>query len=597
MIRDQSVRLVNVLSRRKSIEEEESYDTKIRLKRVLGLMDLTCLGIGSTLGLGAYVLAGAVAKTAAGPAVVLSFMVAATASAFAAMCYAEFAARVPKAGSAYVYSYVTVGELPAFIIGWDLVLEYVIGAASLARGLSNYIDSLLGKAMSKFLLEHLPIHVSFLSPYPDFLTFFLIVIVAGLIAWGVRESTLLNNVFTTINLLTLTTVVVAGSFYIDKKNWSLEKDEIPETDDFDKPIRSGEGGFMPFGVSGVMSGAATCFYGYVGFDGIATTGEEAKNPKRNIPLAIVLSLIVITIAYIAGACILTLMLPYYLQDPDAPLPHVFDKVNLTPVRYIVTIGAIFAMSTSLLCCAFPVPRVLYCMGRDRLLFSPFSKLSSRTQTPVLAITFAGLLSAITGSLFNLDQLIDMMSIGTLMAYTVVAVCVLILRYKVKEGGEQLEESSSSDEDTPRVSPTSASAKRAFCALSAYIVLALATCFTHVTVEDQVMEGKLWAIVTLLVLVFLLVITVLIMCGQPKNREKLSFNVPMLPLVPCISIFVNLYLMAKLDTHTWMRFIFWLIIGMMIYTTYGIPHSVKGLKMKHAREQQEEEQRARAAGNP
>uniref|UniRef100_A0A1B6FET5 Cationic amino acid transporter C-terminal domain-containing protein n=1 Tax=Cuerna arida TaxID=1464854 RepID=A0A1B6FET5_9HEMI len=597
MIRDQSVRLVNVLSRRKSIEEEESYDTKIRLKRVLGLMDLTCLGIGSTLGLGAYVLAGAVAKTAAGPAVVLSFMVAATASAFAAMCYAEFAARVPKAGSAYVYSYVTVGELPAFIIGWDLVLEYVIGAASLARGLSNYIDSLLGKAMSKFLLEHLPIHVSFLSPYPDFLTFFLIVIVAGLIAWGVRESTLLNNVFTTINLLTLTTVVVAGSFYIDKKNWSLEKDEIPETDDFDKPIRSGEGGFMPFGVSGVMSGAATCFYGYVGFDGIATTGEEAKNPKRNIPLAIVLSLIVITIAYIAGACILTLMLPYYLQDPDAPLPHVFDKVNLTPVRYIVTIGAIFAMSTSLLCCAFPVPRVLYCMGRDRLLFSPFSKLSSRTQTPVLAITFAGLLSAITGSLFNLDQLIDMMSIGTLMAYTVVAVCVLILRYKVKEGGEQLEESSSSDEDTPRVSPTSASAKRAFCALSAYIVLALATCFTHVTVEDQVMEGKLWAIVTLLVLVFLLIITVLIMCGQPKNREKLSFNVPMLPLVPCISIFVNLYLMAKLDTHTWMRFIFWLIIGMMIYTTYGIPHSVKGLKMKHAREQQEEEQRARAAGNP
>ncbi|KAG8292072.1 hypothetical protein J6590_047974 [Homalodisca vitripennis] len=314
MIRDRSVKLAHVLSRRKSIEEEETYDTKIRLKRVLGLMDLTFLGIGSTLGLGAYVLAGAVAKTEAGPAVVLSFMVAATASAFAAMCYAEFAARVPQAGSAYVYSYVTVGELAAFIIGWDLVLEYVIGAASLARGLSNYIDSLLGKAMSKYLLEHLPLHVSFLSPYPDFLTFFLIVTVAGLIAWGVKESTLLNNIFTTVNLLTLTTVIVAGSFYIDKNNWSLEKDEIPEKDDFGKPVRGGEGGFMPFGVSGVMAGAATCFYGYVGFDGIATTGEEAKNPRRNIPLAILMSLIVITIAYIGGACILTLMLPYYLQE-------------------------------------------------------------------------------------------------------------------------------------------------------------------------------------------------------------------------------------------------------------------------------------------
>ncbi|XP_046678717.1 cationic amino acid transporter 2-like isoform X2 [Homalodisca vitripennis] len=531
-------------------------------------------------------------------------MVAATASAFAAMCYAEFAARVPQAGSAYVYSYVTVGELAAFIIGWDLVLEYVIGAASLARGLSNYIDSLLGKAMSKYLLEHLPLHVSFLSPYPDFLTFFLIVTVAGLIAWGVKESTLLNNIFTTVNLLTLTTVIVAGSFYIDKNNWSLEKDEIPEKDDFGKPVRGGEGGFMPFGVSGVMAGAATCFYGYVGFDGIATTGEEAKNPRRNIPLAILMSLIVITIAYIGGACILTLMLPYYLQDEDAPLPHVFDHVNLSPVRYIVTFGAIFAISTSLLCCVFPVPRVLYSMGRDRLLFSPLSKLNSKTQTPVIAITFAGLLAALTGSLFNLDQLIDMMSIGTLMAYTVVAVCVLILRYKVREGEEQLDESSSSDDDddaggTSHPTPTSASARRAFCALSAYIVLALATCITHVNVENQLVNGELWAIVTLLVLVLLLVITILIMCCQPKNRERLSFNVPMLPLIPCISIFVNLYLMAKLDRHTWMRFLFWLVIGMMIYTSYGIPHSVKGLKMKRAQQEQAEqrvEQRVPAAEN-
>ncbi|KAG8292073.1 hypothetical protein J6590_047975 [Homalodisca vitripennis] len=171
-------------------------------------------------------------------------------------------------------------------------------------------------------------------------------------------------------------------------------------------------------------------------------------------------------------CVVILYNNSALQDEDAPLPHVFDHVNLSPVRYIVTFGAIFAISTSLLCCVFPVPRVLYSMGRDRLLFSPLSKLNSKTQTPVIAITFAGLLAALTGSLFNLDQLIDMMSIGTLMAYTVVAVCVLILRYKVREGEEQLDESSSSDDDddaggTSHPTPTSASARRAFCALSAY----------------------------------------------------------------------------------------------------------------------------------
>uniref|UniRef100_A0A1B6KPK8 Cationic amino acid transporter C-terminal domain-containing protein n=1 Tax=Graphocephala atropunctata TaxID=36148 RepID=A0A1B6KPK8_9HEMI len=273
-----TMKIAKILARRKT-EEEEGNDGGTKLKRVLGLADLTMLGVGSTLGLGVYVLAGAVAKTDAGPAVTISFLIAAVASAFAGLCYAEFAARVPKAGSAYIYSYVTVGELAAFIIGWNLILEYVIGTASVARGLSNYIDSLSGKVMSTSLTEALPIGVSWLSPYPDFLSCGFILVLALLLAWGVKESSFLNNVFTVVNLCTVTLVIVVGAFYINIQNWALDPASIPEKASGDKDIKVGAGGFMPFGVSGIMAGAAKCFYGFVGFDCVATTGEEAKKPQ------------------------------------------------------------------------------------------------------------------------------------------------------------------------------------------------------------------------------------------------------------------------------------------------------------------------------
>jgi solute carrier family 7 (cationic amino acid transporter), member 3 len=297
-------RLWNALKRRKQNDDsgEES-----KLARVLTLFDLTALGVGSTLGLGVYVLAGSVAYEQAGPAVTLSFLVAAIASAFAGLCYAEFAARVPKAGSAYVYSYVSVGEFVAFTIGWNLILEYVIGTSSVARGMSGYIDALMDNQMAKTLKEVLPINVSFLADYPDFFSFAIVMLLAVLLAVGVKESTVLNNIFTTVNVVVIGIVLVAGAMKADPDNWRIPKENIPEG------VRGGEGGFMPFGIAGVMAGAAKCFYGFVGFDCVATTGEEAKNPQRNIPLAIVTSLIVIFLAYFGISTVLTMMWPYYLQ--------------------------------------------------------------------------------------------------------------------------------------------------------------------------------------------------------------------------------------------------------------------------------------------
>lgn len=200
-------RFWNALTRRKT---DDVHEGESQLARVLNLFDLTALGVGSTLGLGVYVLAGQVAYNIAGPAVTISFLIAALASAFAGICYAEFAARVPKAGSAYVYSYVTIGEFVAFTIGWNLILEYVIGTASVARGLSGYFDSLIDNNMSKALNESMHIDVSFLGDYPDFLSFGMVLLLAGLLAFGAKESSFLNNIFTSINLVTIGIVLVAG---------------------------------------------------------------------------------------------------------------------------------------------------------------------------------------------------------------------------------------------------------------------------------------------------------------------------------------------------------------------------------------------------
>lgn len=245
--------------------------TQTVLSRCLTVKDLTGLGIGSTLGAGIYVVAGEVARSTAGPGVVISFLIAAIASVFSGLCYAEFGARVPKAGSAYVYSYVTVGELCSFVIGWNLILEYVIGASSVARAWSSYFDSMFNEEIRNYTLEHIgEINVPGLGKYPDFFSFFLVGVITIILAIGVKNSSRFNNVVTCINLFVIVFISLVGFYFAKKENWTKD--------------------FLPFGFSGVLSGAATCFYAFVGFDVIATTGEEAKNPSKTIPISIVLSL-------------------------------------------------------------------------------------------------------------------------------------------------------------------------------------------------------------------------------------------------------------------------------------------------------------------
>ncbi|XP_072948860.1 cationic amino acid transporter 3 [Epargyreus clarus] len=558
------------LRRTKQLKEG---DDSTPLARCLGLIDLTALGVGSTLGLGVYVLAGSVAKTVAGPAVTISFLVAAIASAFAGVCYAEFASRVPKAGSAYVYSYVSVGEFIGFTIGWNLILEYVIGTAGVAKGMANYIDSLCNNTMGRTMREIAPINVPFLADYPDFFAFALVIVITILLGVGVSESTKLNNVFTALNLITVIIVVITGAIRSDPANWRISVDDVA-AEDRDKV---GEGGFMPWGVAGIMAGAAKCFFGFVGFDCVATTGEEAKNPQRDIPLSIVLSLSIVFVSYFSIATVLTMMWPYYLQDADAPFPYVFTQAGLPIIKWIVTIGAIFALCTSLLGAMFPLPRVLYAMGSDGVLFRPLSAINTTTKTPLLATALSGLFSASMAAIFNLNQLIDMMSIGTLLAYTIVATSVLILRYEAESG--PIMNGVKPLPETPYTvarqtfnllglkQPTQLSATIAKWSIFIFFVLALVSCalLSAAAGRARAAAGAAAAAAALLAL--------LALYRQPQNTvTHLSFTVPLVPLVPFLSVFMNVYLMVQLDYQTWMRFIIWLVIGYVIYFFYGIKHS-------------------------
>ncbi|XP_023161086.2 cationic amino acid transporter 3 [Drosophila hydei] len=557
------LKLWKALTRRKTDDVNESESM---LARVLNLFDLTALGVGSTLGLGVYVLAGQVAYNIAGPAVTISFLIAALASAFAGICYAEFAARVPKAGSAYVYSYVTIGEFVAFTIGWNLILEYVIGTASVARGLSGYFDSLIDNNMSKALIDTMPINVSFLGDYPDFLSFGMVLLLAALLAFGAKESSFLNNIFTTVNLVTIGIVLVAGGMNANPDNWRIPASEVPSW--------AGSGGFMPFGIAGVMAGAAKCFYGFVGFDCIATTGEEAINPKRNIPLAIVVSLIIIFLAYFGVSTVLTMMLPYYLQDPDAPFPKAFDSVEWYTIKWIVTIGAVFALCTSLLGAMFPLPRILYAMGNDGILFKRLSKVHPYTKTPLLATIVSGLFAAVMALLFNLDQLVDMMSIGTLLAYTIVAICVLVLRYQ-------------DDQMTKVVSVRAPNVFRQFFCNSYKVPNTMTSAITKVGIVVFAIFCIVWcifmkvfeiettgAVVSLSIVGLILICICVVIAMQPVSTIELTFKVPLVPFVPCLSVFVNLYLMFQLDLFTWIRFLIWVAIGYCIYFAYGIRNSTQ-----------------------
>jgi len=398
------------LLRKKPIEMAlaDTQDSEHSLKKALSWFDLMLLGIGAIIGTGIFVLTGVAAAKYAGPALTLSFVVSGIACAFAALCYAEFAALVPIAGSTYSYSYVALGELIAWIIGWDLILEYAFAVPAVALGWSGYFV----KLMHAFGIEIPAWAANSAAAAPggfiNIPAIVIILIITWLLYLGVRESATVNNIAVIFKVFVVLFFIFTAVWYVKPSNW------VP---------------YFPFGWNGVMTGAAIVFFAYIGFDAVSTAAEESKNPSRDLPIGIIGSLAICTLLYIVVAAILTGVVYYTELNTPAPVALALSKIGLEWASGLISFGAIAGITTVLLVMMYGQTRIFFAMSRDGLLPPVFSKVHPKYKTPHISTVIVGLFGAVVAGFLPIGLLAELVNIGTMFAFVLVSIAVLVLRYK------------------------------------------------------------------------------------------------------------------------------------------------------------------------
>ncbi|WP_144109728.1 amino acid permease [Paraburkholderia sp. BCC1886] len=452
------------------------------LSKTLGATSITAMGIGAIIGAGIFVLTGTAAAQFAGPSIMLSFVLGGIACAFVGLCYSELAAMLPVCGSSYTYTYATLGEIFAWIIGWDLILEYAMGAATVAVGWSGYIVSLLHNVGLTIppALSAAPGTVikladgSTVTGIINLPAIFIIAALTILLVLGTKESARLNNIMVAVKLVVVVAFIALGVFFIKPANWH------PFI-----PANTGE--FGNFGMSGILRGSAVVFFAFIGFDAVSTAAQEAKKPQKDMPIGILGSLVICTVLYILVAGVLTGLVPYAdLNVPD-PIAKGVDAIGLNWFSILIKIGALTGLTTVILVLLYGQSRIFFTMSQDGLLPTLFARVHPRLQTPYLSQILIGSIVAVVAALTPIGVLGEMVSIGTLFAFILVCGAVIYLRR--------------SDSDASR-----------------------------------------------------------------------PFRVPGVPVVPVLGILFCLLLMAGLPLVTWLRLVVWLVIGLVIYVSYGRNHS-------------------------
>jgi len=403
--------------------EEQADSNHNSLKRHLSATNLTLLGVGCVIGAGIFVLTGTAAALHAGPAVALSFIISAFGCLLAGLCYAEFASMIPVSGSAYTYGYATMGEFVAWIIGWDLILEYLFGSATVAVGWAGYVTSFLSDfgivmppamCQSPFIFDHTGWHMS--GSFINFPAVFIVALMTTLLVVGIKESAKFNNIIVLVKVTVILLFIGFGISHINVANWTPF---VPEN----------TGTFGHFGWSGVLTAAAVVFFAYVGFDAVSTTSQEAINPKRDVPRGILFSLLICTVLYIAVSLVLTGILNYKYLNVEAPIALAINSAGpgLVWLRPIIKIGAIAGLSSVVLVLLLGQSRVFFTMASDGLLWKSFAKTHSKFKTPHITTIVTGSFAAFFAGLFPIGLLGEMVSIGTLLAFVIVSIGIIILR--------------------------------------------------------------------------------------------------------------------------------------------------------------------------
>jgi len=416
------------LLRRKPIDQliAEAHNTDQGMKKVLSATSLVLLGVGCVIGTGIFVITGTAAAMHAGPAITISFILSGIGCIFAGLCYAEFASMLPVAGSAYTYSYATLGEFLAWIIGWDLILEYLFASGTVAVGWSGYVVSFLHDFGINIPEKFCNSPVGFSKETGWFMTgsiinlpsIFIILLVASLLLIGIKESSRFNNIIVFVKVAVVLLFVVFGISYINVDNWTPY---IPKN----------TGIFGQYGISGIFTGAGVIFFAYIGFDAISTAAQETKNPKRDMPIGILGSLFVCMILYIAVSAVLTGIVDYKELNVPAPIALAIDKTGnaLFWLRPLIKVGAIAGLSSVILVLIMGQPRIFYTMAKDGLLPPSFSRLHPKYKTPHVTTIITGLIASVIAGLLPINILGELVSIGTLLAFVIVCTSVLILRIR------------------------------------------------------------------------------------------------------------------------------------------------------------------------